>query len=93
MGNRVSRKLSEKRSLKREQKKRASVVMRPIETQNNSPKSSKRRPQVSQEKIQRLFDHYAQNNDTIGPEGVMQFCEDLAVDPEDVCNHLTLSTH
>ena len=41
-------------------------------------------PSVSEKKIEELFDHYAPQKDVMGPDEVMQFCEDLQVDPEDV---------
>lgn len=39
---------------------------------------------MSRKKILEMFDKYAGGKDTMGPEEVMQFCSDLAVDPEDV---------
>ena len=41
-------------------------------------------PSVSEKKIEELFEHYAPQKDVMGPEEVMQFCDDLQVDPEDV---------
>uniref|UniRef100_A0A7S4IIV1 Defective in cullin neddylation protein n=1 Tax=Vannella robusta TaxID=1487602 RepID=A0A7S4IIV1_9EUKA len=69
----------------------------PANTSNSSSKSKKNQEAgeasgVSRRKIQDLFDKYADGKDTMGPEAVMNFCDDLEVDPEDIAV-LILSWH
>lgn len=85
MGNKISKKLNERRlsSRKKEQQRPASVN-NSTQQQVSASKPTISKKQISDEKLQRLFDQYADSQELIGPEGVMKFCEDLEVDPEHV---------
>lgn len=47
---------------------------------------------ISRKKIVEMFDKYASGKDVMGPDAVMNFCQDLQVDPEDI-SVLVLSWH
>jgi hypothetical protein len=48
--------------------------------------SSEAQESVSKKKIVEMYDKYSQGKDMMGPDEVVKFCEDLEVDPEDVCS-------
>lgn len=53
----------------------------PSSSVNNSPPPSR----INKQKIETLFDNYADGeSDEMGPNGVLRFCDDIEVDPEDV---------
>jgi DCN1-like protein 4/5 len=80
-------------------KGRSSTVTTLSESSNNTKQSSHNRsksddsPGFNNQRLEALFNHYKDEEDRIGPNGVEKFCNDIGVAPEDVvvlvlCWHL-----
>jgi len=87
MGNKISKR---KRKVPQEPIALESTPTPPSQPTKSTPQTHSPPPKksaklsVSKRKIEDLFESYAKDHQVMQPQEVVQFCEDLEVDPEDV---------